>query len=59
MREQLNFRQKDIQCAFREGNANRMAQENRVLQSMRQEGKLTTEQLEYFLERMKELDEKK
>jgi len=59
MREQLNFRQKDIQCAFREGNANRMAQENRVLQSMRQEGKLTTEQLEDFLERMAELDEKK
>ncbi|MEK8020115.1 MAG: hypothetical protein VSS75_024850 [Candidatus Parabeggiatoa sp.] len=59
MREQLNFRQKDIQWALREGNAERKAKEISVFQLMLQEGKLTTEQMEYFLECMKKLDAKK
>jgi hypothetical protein len=59
MREQLNFRQKDIQSARRDERAEITAKETMVLQSMIQDGELTTQQLESFLERMKELDEKK
>jgi hypothetical protein len=59
MREQLNFRQKDIQWGRREGIAKRAAKEMSVFQLMLQEGKLTREQLDYFLKRMEEEDEKK
>jgi hypothetical protein len=66
MREQLNFRKKDIQWGRREGRTEgrtegrieRTAQEITVFQLMLQEGKLTKEQMEYFLKRMKEEDEK-
>jgi len=67
MREEPNFRQKDIQWGIREGrtegisegDAKRMAKETRVLQSMMQKGEITPEQMESFFERMAELDEKK
>jgi len=71
MREQLNFREKDIQWGRSEGIAEGMAKgmakgraeikakEISVFQLMLQEGKLTQEQLEYFLKRMEEEDEKK
>jgi hypothetical protein len=67
MREQLNLRQKDIQWGRREGItegitdgiAERTAQEISVFQLMLQEGKLTHEQIEYFLNRMEEEDKKK
>jgi len=67
MREQLNFRQKDIQWGRIEGisegrskgRAERTAQEISVFQLMLQEGKLSHEQMEYFLNRMKEEDEKR
>ena len=71
MREQLNFRQKDIEWGRREGKtegktegitegiAKRTAQEMNVLHKMLQEGKITHEQMEYFLKRMAEEDEKK
>jgi len=67
MREQLNFRKKDIQWGRIEGitegrsneRAERTAQEISVFQLMLQEGKLSREQMEYFLNRMKEEDEKK
>ncbi|EDN71514.1 hypothetical protein BGP_0899 [Beggiatoa sp. PS] len=70
MKEQLNFRQKDIQWGQREGRsegrtegrtegiAERTAKEMSVFQLMLQEGKITQEQLEYFLKRMEEVDEK-
>ena len=67
MREQLNFRQKDIQWGLKEGitegrakeRAERTAQERSVFQLMLQEGKLSHEQMEYFLNRMAEEDEKR
>ena len=67
MREELNFRQKDIQCAFREGrtdgisegDAKRMAKVTMTLQSMMQQSELTPKQMESFFKGMAELDEKK
>jgi len=67
MREELNFRQKDIQCAFREGrtdgisegDAKRMAKVTMTLQSMMQKSELTPKQMESFFKGMAELDEKK
>jgi hypothetical protein len=71
MRGQLNFRQKDIEWGRREGKtegitegraeerAERIAQEMNVLHNMLQEGKITHEQMEYFLKRMAEEDEKR
>jgi hypothetical protein len=56
MREQLNFRQKDIQWGRREG---RTEGRTEVLQLMVQEGKLSREQMEDFLKRMAEEDKKK
>jgi len=50
MREQLNLRQRDIQC----GSSERTAKEMSVFQRMLEEGKITQEQIEYFLKRMKE-----
>ena len=55
MREQLNFRQKDIDWGRREGRTEGM----NVVKRMLQEGKMNQEQLEYFLNYMKEEDEKK
>jgi hypothetical protein len=63
MREELNFRQRDIQLARRngisEGMAFRMEKETQVLQDMMQEGELSKKQFESFLERMAKLDQKK
>ena len=63
MREQLNFRQKDIQWGIREGKTEGKTEGRtealNVAKLMLQEGELTTEQMEYFLERMAKLDEKK
>ncbi len=67
MREQLNFRQKDIQWGIREGrtegisegDAKRMAKVTRTLQSMMQKGEITPEQMESFFKGMKEDDEEK
>jgi len=58
MREQLNFRQKDIQWGRREGITEVRAQEKSVFQLMLQEGKITQEQMEYFFKRMEEEDKK-
>ncbi|MEK8021740.1 MAG: hypothetical protein VSS75_033105 [Candidatus Parabeggiatoa sp.] len=55
MREQLNFRQRDIEL----GKTERAAQEMSVLQRLLQDGKINQEQLEYFLNYMKEEDEKR
>ncbi len=55
MREQLNLRQRDIEL----GKTERVAQEMSVLQRLLQDGKINQEQLEYFLNYMKEEDEKR
>jgi len=59
MREQLNFRQNDRSLGRREERAERTAQEMSVFQRMLQEGKINREQLEDFINYMKEEDEKK
>jgi len=59
MREQLNFRQRDIQCGRLEERAERTARETNVFQLMLEEGKINREQIEYFLKRMEEEDEKR
>jgi len=63
MRERLNLRQKDIQCGrlegITEGVAKRTAKEINVFQLMLEEGKINREQMEYFLKRMEEEDEKR
>jgi len=63
MREQLNFRQRDIELGLREGRTEgkteRAAQEMSVLQRLLHDGKINQEQLEDFLNYMKEEDAKK
>ncbi|EDN71515.1 hypothetical protein BGP_0900 [Beggiatoa sp. PS] len=62
MREQLNFRQKDIQWGQREGRSEGLSEGRtegiNAANRMLQEGKINQEQLEYFLKCMKEEDEK-
>jgi len=61
MKEQLNFRQKDIQWGQREGRSEGLtegiAEGMNAANRMLQEGKINQEQLEYFLKCMEE-DEK-
>jgi hypothetical protein len=59
MRERLNLRQRDIQCGRIEERAERTARETNVFQLMLEEGKINREQIEYFLKRMEEEDEKR
>jgi hypothetical protein len=62
MREEPNFRQRDIQCAFREGRIEERTERtarNNYIKKYGTRRKLTTEQLESFFERMAKLDEKK
>jgi hypothetical protein len=62
MREQLKSRQKDIDWGRRDGKteerAERTAQEMIVFRRLLQDGKITQEQIEYFLKYMEEEDEK-
>jgi hypothetical protein len=64
MREQLNFRQRDIQWGRTEGRVEgRTEGRTEVIsvlkQMMQQEGQITKEKLESFLKRMEEEDQKK
>jgi len=59
MIKRLNSRQKDIQWGQREGRREGRTEVISVFQLMLQEGKLSHEQMEYFLKRMKEEDEKR
>jgi hypothetical protein len=64
MREQLNFRQKDIQWGRREGRTEGRTEGRAEVisvlkQMMQQEGQITKEKLESFLKRMEEEDKKK
>jgi len=64
MREQLNFRQKDIQWGLREGISEGITEGrseviNALQLMLRQEGQITKEKLESFLKRMAEEDKKK
>ena len=63
MREQLNLRQKDIDWGKREGRTEGMEKGMEkgmdVAKRMIQEGKINQEQLEDFLNYMKEEDEKR
>ncbi|MDM8563426.1 hypothetical protein QUF54_08745 [Candidatus Marithioploca araucensis] len=52
MKEQLNFRQRDVEWGRAEGR-------NVLLKLMQQEGKITPEQTKYFLKRMEKESEKK
>jgi len=55
MKERLNFRQRDIQLGRNEGQ-NKVI--NRLKLMLQQEGQITREQLESFLKRMEEENDK-
>ncbi|RKZ70687.1 MAG: hypothetical protein DRR19_33225 [Candidatus Parabeggiatoa sp. nov. 1] len=59
MREQLNFRQRDIQWGRTEGRDEGLAKGISVAKLMLQQGKITQEQLEFFIQQMEEKDKKK
>jgi hypothetical protein len=63
MREEPNFRQRDIEWGRREGIAKAeaiiIAKEKRVLQEMLEECEITREQVDCFFKYMAELEEKK
>ena len=71
MKEQLNFRQRDVEWGRvegrdegrtegrAEGRTESLAESISVLKLMQQEGEITQEQTEYFLKRMAEKSEKK
>jgi len=59
MREQLNFRQRDIDLGLREGRTEGKTEAMNAAKRLLHDGKINQEQLEDFLNYMKEDDEKK